>query len=106
MVSQDDSGSQPPHTLPSSLTSLVFQDVRCWRPEIRAEEVDSLFRRSDGHHLLRGAVRVRPGPGRGRGDEQVRVVFLINGSTRLSVTDCMSDTDKVVRTWGGGDIKG
>ena len=33
--------------------------------------MDSLFRGSDGHHLLRGAVRLRPGPGRGRGDEQV-----------------------------------
>ena len=68
--------------------------------------MDSLFRRSDGHHLLRGAVRVRPGPGRGRGDEQVRVCFLINGSPGLSVTDCIPDTDKVVRTRGVCDIKG
>ena len=46
-----------------------FQNVRRRRPAVRAEEVDPLLRGRDCHHLLRGAVRLRPGPGRGRGDE-------------------------------------
>ncbi len=31
--------------------------------------MDPLFRGRDGHHLLRRAFRLRPGLGRGRGDE-------------------------------------
>ena len=50
---------------------MKFQDVWRGRPAVREEEVDPLFRGSDGHHLLRGAVGVRPRAGRGRGDEQV-----------------------------------
>ena len=34
--------------------------------------MDPLFRGGHRHHLLRGSVRLRPGAGRGRGDEQVR----------------------------------
>ena len=31
--------------------------------------MDPLLRRRDGDHLLRRVVRIRPRPGRGRGDE-------------------------------------
>ena len=51
---------------------ILFQDVWCRRPEIREKEVDPLFRGGHRHHLLRRALRLRPGPGWGRGDEQVR----------------------------------
>ena len=34
--------------------------------------MDPLFRGGHRHHLLRGSVRLRPGAGRGRGDEQVK----------------------------------
>ena len=50
---------------------VLFQDVWCGRPEVREKEVDPLFRGGHRHHLLCGALRLRPGAGRGRGDEQV-----------------------------------
>ena len=44
---------------------LVFffdgQVVRRERPAVGAEEVDPLLRGRDGHHLLRGPQRLRPG---------------------------------------------
>ena len=45
-----------------------FQNVWCRRPAVWEEEVDPLLWGCDGHHLLRGPQRLRPGAGRGRGD--------------------------------------
>lgn len=39
----------------------LLQNVWCGRTEIWAEEMDSLLRRSDCHHLLCGAEWLRPG---------------------------------------------
>lgn len=58
-----------PFSFPSSLTTFALfdfpplQDVRRGGPALREKEVDPLFRGGDGHHLLRRAERVRPGPG-------------------------------------------
>lgn len=45
-----------------------LQNVRCGRTTLRAKEVDPLFWGSHSHYLLRGAERLRPGLGWGRGD--------------------------------------
>ncbi len=47
---------------------ILVQTVRCGRPTIGAEEMDTLFRGCHGDHLLRGHVRVRSGVARGRDD--------------------------------------
>ena len=48
-----------------------MQDVRCGGAAVGEEEVDPLLRGRDCHHLLCGALGLRPRAGGGRGDEQV-----------------------------------
>lgn len=46
-----------------------MQNVRCGRPEIGTEKMDTLFRRRNGHHILCGIVRLRFGARRRRRNE-------------------------------------